>query len=66
MRLQMYILRIYEWQEPWISITMIFTSQTEILDFISLLHLSQNDDIGIEIHYERREDTKYDEIKSHG
>ena len=62
----MYIVYIYTNGSPWQAIVVTFTSQTELLDFISLLHLSQNSDIDIKIHYERREDTRYDEIESHG
>ena len=62
----MYIVNIYTHDAPWQSIILTFTSQTEILDFISLLHLSQNSAIAIKIRYERREDTRYDETESHG
>lgn len=57
----MYIVNIYDYIQPWCGITVNFQSQTEVLDFITLLHLSQNSDFCVDIRYERREDTRYDE-----
>ena len=47
----MYIVYIYTNGSPWQAIVVTFTSQTELLDFISLLHLSRNNDISIKVSY---------------
>lgn len=54
----MYIVNIYDYNQPWCGITVNFQSQTEVLDFISLLHLSQNSDFCVDIRYERSEQNK--------
>ena len=51
----MYLVHIHDWNEPMYGIILKFTSQTEILDFVSLLHLSQNSDIVIQIRYEEEQ-----------
>lgn len=38
-----------------------FQSMQQVLDFLSLLNLSFNTEIWIQLSYERREDCKYDE-----
>lgn len=38
-----------------------FQSIQQVLDFLSLLNLSFNTEIWIQLSYERREDCKYDE-----
>ena len=54
----MYNVNIYDYNSPWSGITLNFTTQTEVLDFIQLLHLSQNSDYCVDIRYERREHNK--------
>ena len=54
----MYIVNIYDYNEPWNGIILNFSSQTEVLDFISLLHLSQNIDYCVDIRYERSKSNK--------
>lgn len=61
----MYNISIYD-NETGYAIEIKLSTQTEVLDFISLLSLSINDHIFISISYERREDTRYDETESHG
>ena len=47
----MYIVHIFTNSSSWQAIVVTFTSQTELLDFISLLHLSRNNDISIKVSY---------------
>lgn len=47
----MYIIHVFTNQAPWQGIVVTFTTQTELLDFISLLHLSRNNDISIKVSY---------------
>ena len=58
----MYNIQIFD-NESGHSVEIHLSSQTEVLDFISLLSLSRNDHIFISVSYERREDTRYDEAE---
>lgn len=58
----MYNISIYD-NETGHAIEINLSTQTEVLDFISLLSLSRNDNIFISVSYERREDTRYDEAE---
>ena len=43
-----------------------FQSMQQVLDFLSLLNLPLNPEIWVQVSYERREDTRYDETEPHG
>ena len=58
----MYIIQIFD-KEVGHSVEIHLSTQTELLDFISLLSLSRNDHIFISASYERRKDTRYDEAE---
>lgn len=61
----MYTLIIYEHGMD-NSVLVQLQSIQQVLDFLSLLNLSHNTNIWVQLSYERREDTKYDETQSHG
>lgn len=61
----MYHLLIYS-EETSNNVEVLLLSMQQVLDLLTLLNLSLNTDLWIQLYYERRADTKYDEIKSHG
>lgn len=61
----MYTLIIYE-RGLDDSVLVKFQSMQQVLDFLSLLNLSLNADIWVQLSYERRAECKYDETKQDG
>ena len=60
----MYRLLVYDELDDNIEIKL--QSMQQVLDFLSLLNLSFNKDLWIQLSYERRADCKYDETKQDG
>lgn len=60
----MYRLLVYDELDDNIEIKL--QSMQQVLDFLSLLNLSFNTDLYIQLSYERRADFKYDETKQDG
>ena len=56
----MYHLLIYS-EETSNNVEVLLLSMQQVLDFLSLLNLSFNTEIWIQLSYERREDCKHDE-----
>lgn len=61
----MYHLLIYS-EETSNNVEVLLLSMQQVLDLLTLLNLSMNTDLWVQLYYERRADTKHDEIKSHG
>ena len=61
----MYTLIIYE-RGMDNSVLVKFQSMQQVLDFLSLLNLSLNPDVWVQLSYERRAEKIYDETEPHG
>lgn len=58
----MYHLLIYS-EETSNNVEVLLLSMQQVLDLLTLLNLSMNTDLWIQLYYERRADYKHDEIK---
>ena len=61
----MYHLLIYS-EETSNNVEVLLLSMQQVLDLLTLLNLSMNTDLWVQLYYERRADCKHDEIKPHG